>query len=268
MSGTTLLFTLNLKHLSSDCKKAGAELANAELYYISVKQLGVLLKSLHDIAPKVEPPTEPEMRITGPTGTFLVRVKAGQMHLVSWSSAHKGGVVTPDQVLEAVGSGGGGDDEASAAAEPARKRPKAVPAKAPAASKSNDKLTMIVLTLAILGVNSFTVWFVTRPPRSVTAAYALLSAEESERVLTEIAGNYETGKNSGDRRIELKRDGSMQRLKFGAAGAVKERQAFAVKGAETAGKKALLTDPRKSLITVKDAQSLVLYGDTYKKVAN
>lgn len=264
MSGPTLLFTLSLKHLSSDCKKAAADLPNAELYYISVKQLGSLLKSLHEIAPRVEPPTEPEIRITGPTGKFLVRVKAGEMHLVSWSSAHKGGVVTPEQVIEAVASGAATEEEPKA--EPQRRRPVAAP-KASSSAGTSDKLTIFVLGIAIVAVNCFTIWFVTRPPRSLAANYRLLSPQESERVLTEVAGSYETGKGAGDRRLVIKRDGSVQRIKFGAGGAVKDMQDFTVQPAESSGKRALLTS-RKSLITVKDPISVVLYGDTYTKVLN
>jgi hypothetical protein len=269
-SDSTLLFTVILRHLSSDGKKAGADVPNAELYYMSVKQLRALLESANAVAPTVEYPAEPELRITGSTGKFVVRVKGGQLHLVSWSSAHKGGVVTPAQVIEAVGGGDKAEDAGSSTSKsraPMKTPAKAAAAKGGSGSDWREKLTLVALGIAIVGVNCFTVWFVTRPPRSLTGEYRLLPAEEAQQVLQDVAGAYETGRSSGDRRIEISKDGNVNRLKFGSGGSIKETQNFTVKPAVAAGNKALLTS-RKSLMTIKDPTQLTLYGDTYKKVAN
>jgi hypothetical protein len=195
-------------------------------------------------------------------------VKAGQLHLVSWSAAHKGGVVTPAQVIEAVG----GDEKGEDATTPAGKSraPMKAQAKVKAGASGGDlkeKLTLVMLGIAIIGVNCFTVWFVTRPPRTLTGDYRLLPNEEAQRVLTDVAGAYETGRGSGDRRIEITKDGNVNRIKFGSGGSVKETQNFTVKPVEAAGNKALVTS-RKSLMTIKDPTQVTLYGDTYKKVAN
>src|SRR5690349_8993207 len=93
-----LLFTIALRHLSADGKRAGADLPPIELNYISLKQLRSIVQGLESLAPTIAYPAEPEVRITGPTGKFVVQVKANQLHLVSWSSAHKGGVVSSAQV--------------------------------------------------------------------------------------------------------------------------------------------------------------------------
>ena len=57
----------------------------------------------------------------------------------------------------------------------------------------------------------------------------------------------------------------MQRIKFGAQRTVAQKQAFTVKAAEAAGKPALVTN-KQTLITIKDMQAVVLYGDTYRRV--
>ena len=253
----TLLFTLSLRQLASDGKKAGANLPNAQLHYISVKQLETLLQSMARLAPSVAYPAEPEMRISrGGRGDFVVRIKTGQLHLVSWSSAHKGGVVTPEQIVAAVAGEDGGEE-----AQPAG-------AAAGGATRSwRERLTLVGLAAAVVAVNAFTVWFLTRPPRGFVAKYRLLEPERAQRVLADVAGAYQTGKGPGDRRLEIKPPGSAQRIKYGNEGIVKDQQNFDVKPVDAAGTLALLTS-RKSLIKIKDNTSVVLFGDTYTRVTN
>lgn len=255
-TATTLLFSVTLRHLTADGRKAASDLPSAQLHYVAPDQLHSLLRSVDAIAAMVTFPAEPEVRITGPTGDFVVRVKDGQLHLVSWSSAHKGGTATPAEIMAAVTA-----QEVDEPATPARRA-------APAGKKGiGDKLALVALGLAIVLVNSFTIWILTRPPRSVAGKYRLLPAEPAERLLAEVAGSYETGKAAGDRRLEIRRDASAQRVKLGNDGTIKDQQSFTVLPAESAGKKALVTS-RKSLITVKDNLSVILYGDTYTRVTN
>ena len=252
------LFTLTLRHLSGDGKKVGVELPKVTLPYFSAKQIQTLLTSIAALAPTVAYPAEPEIRIKGEGAEFVVRVTGGQLHLVSWSSAHKGGVATPAEIVAAVtGEGveeGGGTSPAG---------------KTKAGSKGwGEKLTLVGLGIAILAVNAFTVWFLTRPPRTLLADYRPIAPERAERVIAEVAGVYETGKNAGDRRLEIAPPSFAKRVKFGAKGAVKDVQNFDVKPVESGGGLALLMGGRKALIKIKDNLSLVVYGDTYTRVPN
>lgn len=252
------LFTLNLRHLSGDGKKAGASLPKVQLPYFSAQQIQTLLTSVAALAPTVVYPAEPEIRISGGTGEFVVRVTGGQLHLVSWSSTHKGGVATPEEIVAAVTGatslGDGVPDITGVAASGTGRG-------------WRDKLTLVALGLAILAVNSFTIWFLTRPPRTLTADYRPIAPERAERVLAEVAGVYETGKGAGDRRLEIVPSALAKRIKYGVKGSVKEVQNFDVKPVESGGNLALLTS-RKSLIKIKDNLSVVLYGDTYTRVNN
>src|SRR4051812_42899338 len=99
---STNLFLVTLRHLSADGKKAGAELPNVQLNYLSAKQLRTLLNSVAEIAPTVAYPAEPEVRVEGPAGKFVVQVKAGRLNLVSWSSSQTYGALTPAQIYSAV----------------------------------------------------------------------------------------------------------------------------------------------------------------------
>jgi hypothetical protein len=258
---STLLFTVTLRHLSADGKKAGADLPKAQLPYVSVAQLLSLLRAIEALAPSVAYPAEPEIRISGGSGEFVVRVKTAQLHLVSWSSAHKGGVSTPEQIVAALtnedvgepvqqsGGGGGGSGGGGGGI--------------------GEKVKMVALGLAIVGINAFTVWFLTKPPRNLVGDYRLISDERAERIIEEAAGTYETGKKAGDRRVEIAKPSFGKRIKFGASGAIKDVQTFEVKPVEAGGAVALLAERKPpTLIKVKDPSTVVIYGDTYTRVRN
>ena len=249
-----ILFSVTLRHLSADAKKAGADLAEAQLHYISGKQLRSLLDSAAALAPAVVYPAEPELRITGTTGKFVVQVRAAGLQLVSWSSSKQaGGKLTPAQIVAHVM----GEDasEGPRAGRPAGGEPRSL----------RQMLVIGVLALSIVAVNAFTIWFVTRPPKSLMQKFTLLQPGPAERLLTEVAGIYETGSAPGDRRLEIQKNGAAQQIKFGPERAAAQTRTFTVKAAEAAGKPALVTSKR-SLITIKDTLSVVLYGDTYQRV--
>jgi hypothetical protein len=252
---STALFLVTLRHLSADAKKAGAELPNVQLNYLSTKQLRSILQSVADLAPTVAYPAEPEVRVEGPAGKYVIQVKAGRLNLVSWSSTQKYGALTTEQIFAAVT----GEEPA----EGARQDRVATGKSAPSGIRS--KVTMFLLGAAIVGVNCFTLWFITRPPTSLLPKYRLLEPAPAERLLVEVAGTYETGKGPGDRRLEIQKNGEAQRMKYGSEGDVKEKQVFTVAPAEVAGKPSLLTS-RKTMISVKDQLSVVLHGDTYVRV--
>ena len=83
--------------------------------------------------------------------------------------------------------------------------------------------------------------------------------------MSTVAGVYETGSSPGDRRMEIGKNGKVQRYKFGADRVLTTPQTFTVQAADAGGKQALITS-KKSMITVKDQVSIVLYGDTYQRV--
>ena len=251
-----LLCSVAFRHLSTDAKRAGATLPDAQLHYLSLKQIRTLLESAAALAPDVPHPSEPELRITGSTGKFVVQLKAGKLHFISWASSVKaGGVITPAQIIDAISG-----------IEPESHRGAGhVGALVSRTFGSLPSMNMGLLVVAIIAVNSFTFWFLTRPPRTLTPKFTLLQPEPAERLLTDVAGVYETGDGPGDRRLEIQKNGGMQRIKFGTQRTVTQTQAYTVKAAEAAGKPALVTN-KQTVITITDMQAVVLYGDTYRRV--
>jgi len=244
------LYNVTLKHLAKDGKTASATLPAQQLNHISAKQLRAVLDAVGVLAPSVIPPAEPEMNIATPDGKFVVRSKGGALHLVSWSSQHKGGEYSAERIYATIT----GEESVEAARY-----------QAAAGGGGSSKGMLTLLAVAILAVNSFTIWFVTRPKKTLLPKYTILAAGPAERLLGNVAGAYETGSAPGDRRIEIDKTGQVQRYKFGSERALTNPQTFTVAAAEAAGKPALVTS-RRSLITVNDSLTVVLYGDSYRRV--
>ena len=124
---------------------------------------------------------------------------------------------------------------------------------------------MVLLVIAIIAINCFTFWFVTRPKKTLLPKYTLLAPEPAARLLADVAGVYETGATPGDRHIEIDKSGTVLRYKFGPQQKPTVKMTFTVQAAEAQGKPALLTS-RKALITINDPLTVVLYGDKYQRV--
>ncbi len=246
------LYNLSLKHLSRDGKQAGAELPPVDLSFLSAKQFRAVLDGMEAAAPSVVASVEPELRVTTVDGNFVVKAKAGKLHLVSWSSKHKGGEYTAARIFAIIT---GEEAQRAARDQAAGLDP----------GWLQGKAAMVMFVIAIIAINSFTIWFVTQPKKTLLPKYTLLPAEPAARLLADVAGAYETGGATGDRRIEIDKSGTVQRYKFGAERAPTLKQTFTVQPADAQGKPALLTS-RKALITIKDPLTVVLYGDKYQRV--
>ncbi len=251
------LYNVALKHLSRDGTKAAADLPAQALNHISGKQLRAVLEAVGALAPSVIPPAEPELNIVAPDGKFVVRAKGGALHFTSWSSQHKSGQLSASRIYSIIT----GEEEAAVA-----ERQASVGVRGGGRSGGGGgKGALVLLAIAILAVNSFTIWFVTRPKKTLLPSYTVLPAGPAERLLGNVAGVYETGSAPGDRRLEIDKSGQAQRYKFGNERTLTSKQTFTVVPAEAGGKPALLTS-RKSLITVSDSLTVMLYGDSYRRV--
>src|SRR4051812_7939152 len=96
-NATTLVVTVH--HLAPDLKSAGPNFPDVEHKDVTPQRLRGWLELLTKLAPNVEYPAAPELRIVGPRGRFLVQVRAGQVRLTSWSTNEGGADLTPDRVL-------------------------------------------------------------------------------------------------------------------------------------------------------------------------
>ena len=107
---------------------------------------------------------------------------------------------------------------------------------------------------------------VTRKKLQSLVLSLLLDPEPGKRLVENLAGSYETGASPGDRRLEIASDGKIVWIKFGPDRSTAEKREMTSQAATTGGFDALFTS-RKSIIKVRDRASLVLFGDTYVRVA-
>ena len=121
-----------------------------------------------------------------------------------------------------------------------------------------------VLAVLIVGFNGATAWMLLRPPPSVVPKHELLPDFESRALLQKVSGVYETGKDEGDRRLEIDPTGILHLAKFGPQHAILEERKKTARGALVNGRTALVTAD--GVVEIKDTQTVVLFGTTYHRV--
>jgi hypothetical protein len=260
MSAPETYYTVSLRQLAPDAKDAGVSYADTERQDVTAKELRALLRAAAALAPRVAYPLAPEFRVTTAAGRFVVQLKDGRLHFISWSSAKsRGGNPTADQIF-AIITGEQVEDDRSTSSVAAGSGEEVK------ASSSWRWAAGSVLVVVILVANFYSVWNYRKAPGDLLPPLQILDGERAKRLLENVAGNYETGETPGDRRLEINRDGRVIWIKFGTNRAPVERKELTAQGAETSGQLALLTS-KKGLIKVTDPTSLSLFGDKYQRVA-
>ena len=251
-------FDVVLVHLSPDAKKASIEIPTSERLGLSPKELRGMLRAMEQLAPTVVYPAAPEMKVTAPSGRFMVQVKEGRLQFVSWASMKsRGGNPSADQIADIIT---GEVEEGATGLE------SVIPADPSVQRKWARGLIIAALVVVFIGANYYTYTTATKPPGNFLPRYRLLEPAPGERLMNDVAGNFETGGAPGDRRLQIRVDGSAEWLKFGPGRAIVERKPLVLQAVEVAAGRALLTS-RQGLITIKDPSTLIMYGDTYIRVA-
>jgi hypothetical protein len=259
MSAPDVTFTVGLKHLAADGRKAGVEFGETERTGVNSRDLRQILRAAEALAPGVNYPLVPEIRISAPTGRSVVQLKDGRLNFISWSSAtSRGGNPTADQII-AIISGEEIEDDSHSAGQ-------AAPSTGGRSSKIGRWALGTLFGIIIIGANSYSFWSYKKPPSNLLPEYRLLDPEPGKRLVENLAGSYETGASPGDRRLEIASDGKIVWIKFGPDRSTAEKREMTSQAATTGGFDALFTS-RKSIIKVRDRASLVLFGDTYVRVA-
>jgi len=250
------LFTVTRHHLAPDLASAGAQHPDVEQTGVTPERLRAWLEALIRLAPTVEYPVTPELRIAGPHGRFLVQAKNGQVRVTSWTSNAGGSDLTPDRILALIM----GTDEAEAAA--------IAVASVGSGTSRRRGLKIALIVLAIVGTNGATAWMLTRPPprlpASILPEYTIATPERAGRILGQFAGDYETGSAAGDRGLTVRPDGTLRWVQFGPDRSIVEETALTAQAAESGGRPVLVAD-NFGLIESADAITLVYFGDTYRR---
>lgn len=247
-----LKFSVTLHHLAPGAKRADAALPDVELTDVTAKSLHALIRALAALAPTNLGAASPELRVVAPHGQFVVQVAEGKLRINSWTIRVGGSALSPDQIFALIT---GAEAVAGVAG---------ISLGSGAPKRSRGAL-LAALGVLILGSNAFTAWFLTRTPANpFLPDYTLLAKESAERLIMNVAGDYQTGANEGSRALKISPNGKVHWLRFGPKGVVAEESEIAVQPVESSGKPALLADER-ALIDVTDPMALVFYNETYRR---
>lgn len=262
-------YSVTLHHLAPGAKAAGLGYADEVLPAVTAPQLVEMLHALGEVALglTIYEPSNPEIRIKTDREVVVIRTRyrrlcfvgreamlRGEDHSVTLIMAVVSGVAEPEIV------------PVRAAEKPSSTSPTGSRSFSPPSAGIPEwaKLAvLIVLSLAAVGTG---VWMLTAPPKNLAPKFQLMSAADSSNLLAKAAGEYRTGTQEGDRRLIIAADGTLRIAKYGNAQAIAEEVIRTARGATQNGQPGLATnDPY--LMLIKDADSVVLYGQTYKRIA-
>lgn len=255
-------FNVTTRHLSPDGRTAGSSFGEVRLTGLGRRELRSMLEALAAVAPTVEYPTAPEMRITSGDQQFLIQVRDGRLRYSSWAVRAGGCDLPPAQILEAIT---GREDEPVAKASPV------VVAAAPRAPATEGRrtgmLAVLVAGVVIANVVTAVMLFSPEPalPAELLPEHQVLDPQAGRRHFERAVGTYETGRQEGDRRLIVRRDGTVLWARYGPKQAVLEELPLTAQAAESRGRPAFLTS-QGVLIEVRDPLTLVYMGDTYRRV--
>lgn len=251
-------FTVTLHHLAPDARRAGAEFADLNLANVAPEKLRTLLEALAALAPTTQFPAEPELRIVGPHGRFVVQVRNGQVRVTSWTTQEAGSGLTPNRILAMI-MGTEAADESDGPASGAM---------GAAVGQLSRRWKIAVLAIAVAGTNGVTAWLLTRPPAppppELLPEYRVVAPEQAARLLANFAGDFETGGNPGDRRLTIRRDGTLRWVRLGPNQTMEEDLNLTSQAAESRGRPVLVAS-NYGMIEMKDPITIVYFGDTYRR---
>ncbi len=260
-------YSVTLHHLATGAVAAGLAYPDEQLLALSVEQLREMIYALSELAARltIYEPSTPEIRIKTDREVFVVRTRYRRLCLVGWESILRGEEHSISYILATVT----GTKESVQAAPKAERTAANTPAYSlpPVDTGRVPRWTKIaVLAALIIGFNATTAWLLLRPAPTLVPEHEMLPDFESRALLTKVAGEYETGVQAGDRRLVIDSDGTLHLAKYGAHKALAEEKTKSAQGALVDGRAALITsDP--TVLVIKNADSVVLYGTTYRRQA-
>lgn len=259
-------YSVTLHHLAPGAVAAGLAYPDEPLPAVPLPQLREMLYALSEVSSRltIYEPSTPEIRIKTDREIFVVRTRYRRLCFVGYEAALRGEEHSVAYILTTIT----GTTEVAKAPEPRFERPSAAGATAPAVSIETGGvprwLKVAVMAIVIIGCNGTAAWLLLRPPTIIAPKYALMTPSDSATLLARVAGEYRTGSGEGDRRIIIDSSGAARLAKFGPNQAPTQPTTKMLRGALVDGQPSLVTnDP--AAIVLKDAETIVLFGNIYKR---
>lgn len=260
-------YSITLHHLSPDAKAAGLAYPDEHLLAVSIGQLRELLYSLNEVASRqtIYEPSAPEIRIKTDRDIFVVRTRYRRLCFVGWEAMLRGEEHSVAYILAAVT---GSSEHGKTVPKIERPAPSYRPQSTPSVEGEGIPrwAKIAIMAALIIAFNSTAVWLLLKPPVHLAPKFTLLPDFESRALLSKVAGEYITGNHEGDRRVVIEADGTLRFTKFGPKKALIDEGAKVARGGLADGRAALVTS-EPAVITIKDGDTLVLYGMTFRRRA-
>lgn len=259
-------YHVTLHHLAPGAAAAGLAYPDEALPAVPLPQLREMLYALSEVASRltIYEPSAPEIRIKTDREAFVVRTRYRRLWFVGYEASLRGEEHSVAYILTTIT----GNTETAKAPEPRVERPSSA---SPVISVTADEtgrfprwLKIAAMAVIIIGCNATAAWMLLSPPKTIAPKYTLLTPAESAALLGRVAGEYRTGSAEGDRRIIIDTTGTARLAKFGPNQAPTQPVTKTVRGAVVDGQPALVTnDP--AAVVLKDADTIVFFGNTYKR---
>lgn len=268
MAGPNPTYSVTLHHLAPGAVAAGLAYPDEQLANVPLTQLREMLYALSEVASRltIYEPSMPEIRIKTDRESFVVRTRYRRLCFVGYEAALRGEDHSVAYILTTIT----GTTETAKAPEPRTDRPSAASIAAatdvPAETGRVPKwIKVAVMVIIIIGCNGTAAWLLLRPPTTLTPKSTRMPLGESAALLSRVAGEYRTGSQEGDRRIIIDATGTARLAKFGPNQSPTQPSSKPIYGAIVDGQPALMTAD--AAITLKDADTIVYFGNTYKRHA-
>jgi hypothetical protein len=267
MAGLTPTYNVTLHHLAPNAVAAGLAYADEQLTGVPLTQLREMLYALSEVASRltIYEPAMPEIRIKTDRESFVIRTRYRRLCFVGYEAALRGEDHSVAYILTTIT----GTTETAKAPEARFDRPATASTAAaddtPAESGRLPRWVKIaVMTVIIIGCNGTAAWLLLKPPTTLAPKFTLMTPADSAALIARVAGEYRTGSQEGDRRIIIDTTGTARLAKFGVNQTPIQPLTKPIRGALVDGQAALMTgDP--AAITLKDADTIVYFGNTYKR---
>lgn len=270
MANATPTYSVMLRHLAPGAVAAGLAYPDEQLPAVSPGQLRELLYAFSELASRltIYEPSTPEIRIKTDRESFVVRARYRGLCFVGYETTLRGEEHSVAYILTTIT----GTTETAKAPEPrlserpASASPVGGGARPEVADPFPRWLKIAAMAVVIIACNGTAAWLFFRPPVTIAPKFTLMAPADSAALINRVAGEYRTGSQEGDRRIIIDTIGTARLAKFGPNLAPSQPATKTVRGAMIDGQPALVTnDP--AAVVLKDADTLVLFGNTYKRHA-
>jgi hypothetical protein len=258
-------YSVTLHHLAPGAAAAGLGYPDEQMPTVTAAQLGEMLRALSEVAARltIYEPSTPEIRIKTDREVYVVRTRYRRLCFVGRESLLRGEEHSVEFILATVT--GITEPEVKAATPRVFERPATTSGLNMPSAGFPDWAKITLMLVLVIGCLGGGVWMLLRPTRSLAPKFTYMTSSESSALLVKVAGEYQTGRTEGDRRLIIGTDGTLRLAKYGPAQAIAEEIIRTARGAKQGGQPALATsDPY--VMVIKDDDNVVLYGQNYKRV--